>query len=95
MTLDEQRLLRAASFGQSPELVRLLEQGVNLSVRNGAGDNPLHLAAWSGRTECVQILLSFGADPSVRNSRDATPLHLAAWQGHGKRPATTTLFDKS
>ncbi len=44
--------------------------------------DPLHLAAWLGVTELVQVLISTGADPNSRDAHGETALHEASVEGH-------------
>lgn len=56
--------------------------------RGGASYPPLHLAAWSGRTEIGEVLLQNGADVNAKRPYGAllthsyTALHVAAHKGH-------------
>ena len=46
---------------------------------------PLHLAAFTGRTEVVRLLLERGADVNAKNEKGGeTPLHNAAMNGHAE-----------
>jgi ankyrin repeat protein len=45
---------------------------------------PLHLAAFKGSVEMVELLLARGADPNARADKGATPLSAASRQGHKK-----------
>jgi ankyrin repeat protein len=49
--------------------------GLGLSV---VGDTPLHLAAWAGRTNVIQLLLKSKADVNAMNVRSQTPLDLTS-----------------
>ena len=62
----------------------LLESGASLAIKDKDGRTPLHIAAYQGATEMVQLLLAKGADRSrdVRDNEYKTPLHLAADKGH-------------
>ena len=45
---------------------------------------PLHLAAWAGHAELVQLLIDAGARVNAQATDDITPLHFAAQNGHEK-----------
>lgn len=42
------------------------------------GDTPLHVAAYEGNREIVNLLISYNADVNAPNNIGATPLHWAA-----------------
>ena len=42
------------------------------------GRNPIHLAAWKGHLECVQILVGFTDTPLAVDDVGETPIHEAA-----------------
>jgi hypothetical protein len=60
----------------------LLDQGVNPNTPDKRGLAPLHLAAFMGRRDLVEILVSAGADIQARDKFGRTPLHHAAFDGH-------------
>jgi ankyrin repeat protein len=54
----------------------------SVKVRWRVGLKPLHIAAWSGKTEVARLLLNRGADITVRETRYwATPLDWAEFNG--------------
>lgn len=59
----------AASAGRAALIVRLLELGVAVDVRDDAGSMPLTRAAMRGCVECVEALLAAGADRDPRDAR--------------------------
>jgi ankyrin repeat protein len=76
----------ACSTGQVATVEWLLDHGANihgLSKFGGeSGLSPLHIAAWSGKTEVARLLLNRGADITVRETRYwATPLDWAEFNG--------------
>ena len=57
----------------------LVELGFDVNARHGA-PTVLHLAAYGGSRELVDLLLELGADPNARDRDfDATP---AGWARH-------------
>ena len=76
---DPHRMAGAVSSGR-PEAVRLLvELGFDVDARVGA-PTALHLAAYNGSRELVDVLLELGANPSIRDRDfDSTP---AGWARH-------------
>lgn len=57
----------------------MLDRGANVSVQDGSGNTPLHLAAATNVNELANEFLEHGASVDSRNYSGATPLHLAAW----------------
>ena len=57
------------------------EDWPSLIIDDKKGMGRLHVVAWLGRTEMVEMLLEKGADIEARDERYNTPLHLAALQG--------------
>ena len=52
----------------------LLEKGAKVNATNEDGNTPLHVAAFMGRTELVQLLLAKGASITQRNGRRETAI---------------------
>ncbi|XP_012261411.2 caseinolytic peptidase B protein homolog isoform X2 [Athalia rosae] len=61
----EKRLLRAAQYGNIPELKKVLSEGVNINTRHALGWTALQTAAINGKVEVVKFLLEKGADPNA------------------------------
>jgi ankyrin repeat protein len=79
------KLFKAAESGDTAELARLLDAHPNrLLARNRPYEHTLlHVAAFAGRLDAVDLVLSRGIDPNVREKGDNTyPMHWAAAAGH-------------
>ena len=69
--------------GQVKETVRfLLENKADANTRNRTGETPLLNAAWSGKTDMIELLLTYKADVNATNSVGETPLYFAAGLNH-------------
>lgn len=55
-------------------------------------DTSLHLAAWNGNADMVNLLLGQGADINAKNNEGRTPLFDAAW--NGKTDVVKLLCDR-
>jgi ankyrin repeat protein len=73
---------KAAAYGDTDEIIRLLQAGANINEPDENGNMALHNAAWNGHVETVQVLLNHGADVNaVRQAASTnawTPLHFTA-----------------
>ncbi|XP_078048094.1 mitochondrial disaggregase isoform X1 [Augochlora pura] len=58
----EKQFLRAAQYGNVPELERSIKEGVDVNVRHSLGWTALHVAAINEKLEIIQILLKNGAN---------------------------------
>lgn len=71
------------------EVQRLLvDEGIDPSHANPVGQSALHVAAWYGHFETVNVLLQHGAKVDAANAlTGATPLHCCLQHNHNRRPA--------
>jgi ankyrin repeat protein len=83
------RLMDAALWGSTADVVRLLDAGVDPNARNEAGATPLMRAVDDFDT--TQALLEYGADPNVKSDEGRTPL-LTAAQRFGAAPVVRLLL---
>lgn len=58
-------------------IMKLIEKGANVNVKNALGETPLEIAMKLGRQEIIEQLLFNGADPNLITSSGDTPLTLA------------------
>jgi ankyrin repeat protein len=70
----------------------MIDRGADLTVTDGNGDTPLHLACAEGYGYVVTVLIDRGADVNVTNDDVWTPLHRACDAGHGS--VVTILIDR-
>ena len=65
---DSNFLLLALSTGNYDIIKLLVENGVDVSARDGAGETVLFKAVDAGNQPVVELLLKHGADPNIANS---------------------------
>lgn len=76
-------LLAAVIHNDIQQLKELLPSAEINRAYAGNGNTPLHIAAWNGYAEMVQLLLAQpGIDKTAQNLTGKTPLDLANEQGH-------------
>lgn len=73
MTVDAER---------APYVSLLQEKGADIHLRDKDGWSALTWAAWSGMTECADILIKAGADVNLVDRQNNTILAIAAQQGN-------------
>ena len=81
-TSDEAALLLATEMGDTAEVVRLHENGVNLEAKNSYKQTPLMYAAMRGNTGLAERLIELGADLEAKDNDGQTPLMLATTMGN-------------
>nr|GAT44878.1 ankyrin 2,3/unc44 [Mycena chlorophos] len=76
--------LHAACRSQNPQIVKLFleKTSVNYNTMVDQEWTALHIAAYHGNTEIVQLLLQSRADQKQRNNKGQTAVYMAASQGH-------------
>ena len=57
----------AAEAGDLAGVQAELDKGVDVNVKDMLGFTPLHLAAWHGHKEIVDLLITNGADVNAKN----------------------------
>ncbi|XP_065224500.1 uncharacterized protein LOC135848511 [Planococcus citri] len=76
--------LHFASHGPSLEIVKfILDQNLDVHVKDADGQNPLHIAAANGRKNIVEFFITkAGLSANSPDNFRRTPLHFAAKNGH-------------
>jgi ankyrin repeat protein len=75
-------LHKAVGRGNVGEVKRLIHNGEDIHCpEEEEGMTPLHVAAYLGRLEIVQILINAGAELNSRDSSGDTPLHAVCITG--------------
>ncbi|GLD97306.1 hypothetical protein PINS_up005990 [Pythium insidiosum] len=78
----KEALFSAIEAGDVARVRALLDDGLDVHVRNEGDWTPIHIAAKCGQTEVVRLLLDHNADENAMSIDDWTPLHYAAREGH-------------
>jgi ankyrin repeat protein len=76
-----EEILEAAREGQTEQVRRLIQEGVNVNVKGSNGNTPLHNASCRGHVDTVRYLLDSGANVNVKGWNGYTPLIDASWNG--------------
>ncbi|MBO4296917.1 MAG: ankyrin repeat domain-containing protein [Desulfovibrio sp.] len=71
-------LIYSVSQGSRIGTKALIDAGASLSFFDRSGNGPLHVAAFNGRSNMLEMLLSLGADVELRDGGGRTVLHHAA-----------------
>ena len=77
----DKEIILAAENGNLSEVKTLLEKGANVNAM-GPNSGAIHVAAFNGHLEIVQLLLKNKADTNVQDKQGYYPLQLAASKGH-------------
>ena len=76
------KLTQASAAGDIPQVLALLDQGVDLGARDSEGKTALGRAAFQGHKEMVELLLAQGLDANATGKYGKTALMAASSQGH-------------
>jgi len=74
-------ILTAAQHGHAGYIRKLIEQGVDVNLKNKEGNGALHFAARYGHEDAIKLLVDSGADMDAYNNQNFSPLHIALRQG--------------
>jgi RNA polymerase sigma factor (sigma-70 family) len=78
----------ASALGMDDELEQILAADASVAnqklSRSDCGARALHVAAWRGHLDAVQILLAHGADPRATDDAGKTPDMVAEKAGHAE-----------
>jgi ankyrin repeat protein len=76
--------LQTAVLQNNADMIQsLIRKGADINYQNSRMNAPLHLAAWKGYVEVVELLLASGAQVNIKTSNySKMPLHYAAEEGH-------------
>lgn len=79
--LLNQRFLKACEEGETSEVERLLDLGVDVELKSFSGITPLGLAAFNGRTATCLALLARNAKIEAKDNDGDSPLSFAVLSG--------------
>ncbi|KAG9459183.1 hypothetical protein H6P81_003691 [Aristolochia fimbriata] len=68
----------SAREGETTDLLKYIEDGVSVNLRDSEGRSPLHWAVDRGHVNNVELLIRKGADVNIQDDEGQTPLHYAA-----------------
>lgn len=71
----------AAEAGRCESIKFLLDNGMDINLRDDIGRTPLHCASDKRHTSAIELLLGMGADPNIRDNAGGMLLHDAAQRG--------------
>ncbi len=77
-----EELIEAICDDYTYGVLKLLEKGANVNVKDENGYAPLMWAAFYGNTTIVQILIDRGADLDLKTKSGGTALKLAEIRGY-------------
>ncbi|KAL9997818.1 putative acyl-CoA-binding protein, ACBP [Helianthus debilis subsp. tardiflorus] len=78
---DELKLDAIHAFareGDTENLIKCVEAGISVDIKDSEGRAPLHWAVDRGHIETAELLLSRNADVNLKDNEGQTPLHYAA-----------------
>lgn len=61
----------------------LVEQGVDINIKNKKGDTPLHKACFWGQSNIVKLLIHNGANVTIKNNMNDDPITVACKKING------------
>eukprot|EP00762_Andalucia_godoyi_P005312 ANDGO_06837.mRNA.1 Putative ankyrin repeat protein PA3287 len=76
------RVFSKARHNKPLEVEELLDQGVNVDVRDAFGNTLMIIAAQNGHKPVMKALLKRSCDPNAQNNKGQTPLHFCFAYGY-------------
>lgn len=95
---SERPLYEAASWGEIAAIKAIIGRVTDVDDDNHNGRTALHVAAWAGQKETVELLLEHGANVNRADKHNRTPLlfacltHLRNYSQEGSHQATAELL---
>ncbi|XP_005097295.1 G patch domain and ankyrin repeat-containing protein 1 [Aplysia californica] len=86
------KLLHCAETGDTAELSRLVDTGLDINATDMYGWSPLMCAARAGQLECVRLCLRLGAHTVSQHSAGGTAEDLARSAGHEEVASVISSF---
>ena len=79
---NSNKMINAAIFGNSKEVKKLIEGGVDINTRDNTGATPLLRASLNGHLDIVNTLIASGADLNIQDKDGLTPIWTASENGY-------------
>lgn len=77
----KESLFEAAKSGDHYSMVALLNNNVDVNIKDENKNTPLFFAAEGGHLPCLALLMERNADVTTVNNKSWTSLHALAWKG--------------
>jgi serine/threonine-protein phosphatase 6 regulatory ankyrin repeat subunit B len=71
-------LFQAVKQNDIDQVRKLIASGIDVNMKNGSGQTPLHLASVYNRKAVAELLIKAGVGINVKDQGGETALHLAA-----------------
>jgi ankyrin repeat protein len=91
--IAEPALSHAVVAGDIARIKEIIDAGADLNAKDVLDRTPLHLAAFHGQTEIIDLLIAHGADVNARDLTVMSPLHAAVVAGK-QGAAVQMLLDR-
>ncbi len=79
--IPNEQLIQATQRGDREAVLKLLQEGADINVRDPQGRTPVMIATSQHNTDMVRALLQAGADVNIRDNNKENPLLHAGAQG--------------
>ena len=84
LALNKRAIFSAAKSGDTETVVDLLDEGVEIDIKDDVGMSLLHWAAQYGHVTTMRLLIRRGCNVDSADGRGLTALHVAAGMGQTK-----------